>query len=55
MTFRRRCATAPPLLTKAPPFGLHPGADLVHVGALVLFAVLVWRLAVWRTAVRLID
>ncbi len=36
-------------------FGLHPGADLIHVGALVLFAVLAWRFAVWRTAVRLID
>jgi lipooligosaccharide transport system permease protein len=36
-------------------FGLHPGADLVHVGALVLFAAVVWRLAVWRTEVRLID
>lgn len=36
-------------------FGLRPGADLVHVGALVLFAVVAWRLAVWRTGVRLID
>ena len=36
-------------------FGLHPGADLVHVGVLVVFAVVIWRLAVWRTAVRLID
>lgn len=36
-------------------FGLRPGADLVHVGALVLFAVLAWRLAVWRTRARLIG
>jgi lipooligosaccharide transport system permease protein len=36
-------------------FGLHPGADFMHVGALLLFAILVWRLAVWRTALRLID
>lgn len=36
-------------------FGLDPGADLVHVGALALFALLAWRLAAWRTAVRLID
>ncbi len=36
-------------------FGLHPGADLVHLGALVLFAVLAWGVAVRRTAVRLID
>ena len=36
-------------------FGLHPGADLVHVAVLVAFAVVVWRLAVWRTRTRLID
>jgi lipooligosaccharide transport system permease protein len=36
-------------------FGLDPAADLVHVGALALFAALAWRLAVWRTEVRLID
>lgn len=36
-------------------FGLHPLADLGHVGALALFAVLAWRLAVWRTRLRLID
>jgi lipooligosaccharide transport system permease protein len=36
-------------------FGLHPGADLVHVAALVAFGVIAWRLAVWRTAVRLIH
>jgi lipooligosaccharide transport system permease protein len=36
-------------------FGLHPGADVVHVLALVLFAALVWALAVWRTRVRLVT
>jgi lipooligosaccharide transport system permease protein len=36
-------------------FGLRPLADLGHVGALALFAVLAWRLAVWRTRLRLID
>jgi lipooligosaccharide transport system permease protein len=36
-------------------FGLHPLADLGHVGALVLFALLAWRLAVSRTRLRLID
>jgi lipooligosaccharide transport system permease protein len=35
-------------------FGLHPGADLVHVGALALFAAVCWRLAIWRTRARLI-
>jgi lipooligosaccharide transport system permease protein len=35
-------------------FGLHPGADLLHVGALVLFALLAWRAAVWRTRAELI-
>lgn len=36
-------------------FGLHPLADLGHVGALLLFALVAWRLAVWRTRLRLID
>ena len=36
-------------------FGLHPSADLVHVGALAVFAALSWRLAVWRTRARLIS
>jgi lipooligosaccharide transport system permease protein len=36
-------------------FGLRPGVDVLHVGALALFAVLAWRAAVWRTTVRLID
>jgi lipooligosaccharide transport system permease protein len=35
--------------------GLHPGADAVHFGALLAFAVLMWRLAVWRQGKRLID
>ncbi|MBV9000751.1 MAG: ABC transporter permease, partial [Solirubrobacterales bacterium] len=35
-------------------FGLRPGADLIHVAALVAFAVLVWALAVWRTRSRLV-
>jgi lipooligosaccharide transport system permease protein len=36
-------------------FGLRPLADLGHVGALLLFAVVCWRLACWRTRLRLID
>jgi lipooligosaccharide transport system permease protein len=36
-------------------FGLQPLADLGHVGALALFALLAWWLAVWRTRLRLID
>jgi lipooligosaccharide transport system permease protein len=35
-------------------YGLHPGADVLHVGALALFAVLAWRLAMWRTRLKLI-
>jgi lipooligosaccharide transport system permease protein len=35
-------------------FGLHPGVDLLHVAALVLFALLAWRAAVWRTRAELI-
>ena len=33
---------------------LHVG-DLGHVGVLVLFALLTWRLAIWRLGKRLID
>ena len=36
-------------------FGLRPGPDVLHVGVLVLFALLAWRAAVWRNRVRLID
>jgi lipooligosaccharide transport system permease protein len=35
--------------------GLHPLADLGHLGALLLFALLMWRLAIWRMRARLID
>src|SRR5437764_7940341 len=35
-------------------FGLHPGPDLLHAGALALFAIICWRLAIWRTRARLI-
>jgi lipooligosaccharide transport system permease protein len=34
--------------------GLHLG-DLGHAGVLALFAVLMWRLAIWRLGKRLID
>jgi len=34
--------------------GLHAG-DLGHAGVLLLFAVLMWRLAIWRLGKRLID
>ena len=36
-------------------FGLQPGADALHFGALGLFALLAWRAAIWRTRARLID
>jgi lipooligosaccharide transport system permease protein len=36
-------------------FGLRPLADLGHVAALLVFALLAWRLAIWRTRLRLID
>lgn len=35
--------------------GVHPGADLIHLGALAAFALLMWRLAIWRLRLRLID
>jgi lipooligosaccharide transport system permease protein len=34
--------------------GLRP-VDLVHAGALLVFALVMWRLAVWRQGKRLID
>jgi len=36
-------------------FGIDPLADLLHFGALVAFALLFWRLAIWRMRLRLID
>jgi lipooligosaccharide transport system permease protein len=36
-------------------FGFQPADDLFHVGALVAFALLMWRLAVWRMRLRLVD
>ena len=36
-------------------FGFEPGTDLLRVAALLVFAVALWRLAVNRLTVRLID
>lgn len=36
-------------------FGIEPAADLVHAGVLVFFALLMWRIAIWRMRPRLID
>ncbi len=36
-------------------FGLFGPADLGHVAVLVAFALLMWRLAIWRLSERLID
>jgi hypothetical protein len=30
-------------------------ADLLHAGVLIFFALLMWRLAIWRLERRLID
>jgi lipooligosaccharide transport system permease protein len=35
--------------------GMHPLADLGHFAALLGFALVTWRLAIWRMRVRLID
>ncbi len=56
----RRAAEVNPLyhcveLVRDAVFGLHAGRDLAHTGALVLFAVLMWRLAIRRLESRLID
>ncbi len=36
-------------------FGFEPLADLGHVGALLVFAVVAWALACWRMRVRLVQ
>ena len=36
-------------------FGFRLGPDLLHVAVLVAFALLMWRLAIWRLRLRLID
>jgi lipooligosaccharide transport system permease protein len=36
-------------------FGWEPSADLAHLGALALFAVVTWRLAIWAMTRKLID
>jgi lipooligosaccharide transport system permease protein len=36
-------------------FGWEPWADAGHVAALVAFGFAMWRLAIWRSRVRLID
>jgi lipooligosaccharide transport system permease protein len=36
-------------------FGFQPLADLAHVAVLVIFGLLMWRLAIWRLRLRLID
>jgi len=36
-------------------FGLDPGTDLLRVGALLAFGLVMWRLAIWRMTIKLID
>ena len=36
-------------------FGWEGWADLGHIGAIILFGVLMWRLAIWRTNIRLVT
>jgi lipooligosaccharide transport system permease protein len=36
-------------------FGWEGWVDLAHVGAILAFGLVMWRLAIWRTQVRLID
>jgi lipooligosaccharide transport system permease protein len=36
-------------------FGWEGWADVGHVGAILAFGLVMWRLAIWRTQVRLID
>jgi len=36
-------------------FGWEGWADLGHLGAILAFGLLMWRLAIWRTTIRLVD
>jgi lipooligosaccharide transport system permease protein len=36
-------------------FGWEGWTDLYHLGALLAFGLVMWRLAIWRTQARLID
>lgn len=36
-------------------FGWQGWADASHVAALIVFGVVMWRLAIWRTTIRLVD
>ena len=36
-------------------FGWHPGADLLHLLALLVFAVVTWRIAVWAMTRKLVT
>jgi lipooligosaccharide transport system permease protein len=36
-------------------FGWHGWDDVGHIGALMVFALVMWRIAVWRMTIRLID
>jgi lipooligosaccharide transport system permease protein len=36
-------------------FGFHPAADTAHFAFLLGFAILTWRVAIWRMSLRLVD
>jgi lipooligosaccharide transport system permease protein len=36
-------------------FGFEGWVDLAHLGVLLFFGILMWRLAIWATGRRLID
>ena len=36
-------------------FGFEGWVDLYHLGVLLAFGLLMWRLAIWRMAARLVD
>jgi lipooligosaccharide transport system permease protein len=43
------------LVRDAVVLGIDPLADLIHLGVLLVFGLGLWRLAIWRLRVRLID
>jgi lipooligosaccharide transport system permease protein len=43
-------------LVREAAFGFEtPGEDLIRVGVLVVFGLVLWRLAIWRMGKKLVD
>ena len=43
------------VLVRHAAFGFEGGTDLLRVGALLVFGLVMWRLAIWRMTIKLVD